>query len=58
MNIALHKTTLSPVRLVLEDSPIRNFLLFVNSANSECITQEVITFWDNWDKKDKITYCK
>jgi hypothetical protein len=44
MNIALHKTTLSPVRLVLEDSPIRNFLLFVNSANSECITQEVITF--------------
>ena len=27
----------------------------INSENSECITQEVITFWD---KKDKITYCR
>jgi len=29
MNIALRKRTLSPVRLVLEDSPKRSFMLFV-----------------------------
>ena len=28
-NIALRKRTLSPVRLVLEDSPTRSFVLFV-----------------------------
>jgi hypothetical protein len=30
MNIALRKRTLSQVRLVLGDSPIRSFLLFVD----------------------------
>jgi hypothetical protein len=29
MNIALRKRTLSPVRLVLKDSPKRSFMLFV-----------------------------
>ena len=29
MDIALHKRALSPVRLVLEDSPKRSFMLFV-----------------------------
>jgi len=29
INIALRKRTLSPVRLVLEDSPKRSFMLFV-----------------------------
>ena len=29
MNIALRKRTLSPVRLVLEDSSKRSFMLFV-----------------------------
>ena len=30
-------------------------IMRMNSENSECITQEVITFWDKWEK---ITYCR
>jgi hypothetical protein len=44
------KKSLNFTQSSLNSTHFRRFYGIINSENSECITQEVITFWDKWDK--------